>query len=83
MSQKLQRELKVYLKNSNLEISQKKSLVIDGVGTIRSNFIKALLKFELVKFVVVDIKENRLREVIDYFFMKQKIIYFNFSFLSK
>ena len=41
--------------------------MIDGVGTLRSNFIKALLKFELVKFVVVDIKENRLREVIDYF----------------
>lgn len=57
--------------------------MIDELGTIRSNFIKALLKFELVKFLVVDIKENRLREVIDYFFMKQKIIYFNFSFLSK
>ena len=46
--------------------------MIDELGTIRSNFIKALLKFELVKFLVVDIKENRLREVIDYFFMKKK-----------
>ena len=42
--------------------------MIDGVGTICSNFIKALLKFELFKFVVVDIKDNRLREVIDYFY---------------
>jgi len=38
-------------------------LVIGGAGTIGSNYIKALLRFNAAKLVVVDISENGLTEL--------------------
>ena len=45
------------------EIEGKKCLVIGGAGTIGSNFIKQLLKFNPSNLVVVDINENGLTEL--------------------
>lgn len=45
-------------------IQGKAVLVIGGAGTIGSSFIKALLKFEPGKLVVVDINENGLTELV-------------------
>ena len=45
------------IENSNV-------LVIGGAGTIGSNFIKALLKFNPKKVLVIDINENELTELI-------------------
>ena len=50
------------LLNENIEKSN--VLVIGGAGTIGSNFIKALLKFNPKKVVVVDNNENELTELI-------------------
>jgi len=53
--------------NNQAELSQKirgKSLlVIGGAGTIGSSFIKAVLKFEPARLVVVDTNENGLTEL--------------------
>jgi len=45
-------------------INNKKVLVIGGAGTIGSNYIKAILKFNIAKLVVVDINENGLTELV-------------------
>jgi FlaA1/EpsC-like NDP-sugar epimerase len=45
-------------------INGKKVLVIGGAGTIGSFYIKAILKFNIEKLVVVDINENGLTELI-------------------
>jgi FlaA1/EpsC-like NDP-sugar epimerase len=45
-------------------ISGKKVLVIGGAGTIGSFYIKAILKFNIVRLVVVDINENGLTELV-------------------
>jgi len=45
------------------EIRDKSVLVIGGAGTIGSSFIKALLRYEPAKLVVVDISENGLTEL--------------------
>ena len=45
------------------EIKNKSILVIGGAGTIGSSFIKAILKFEPQKLVVVDTNENGLTEL--------------------
>ena len=45
------------------EIEGKKCLVIGGAGTIGSNFIKQLIKFNPSNLVVVDINENGLTEL--------------------
>ena len=52
--------------NSELErrINHKKVLVIGGAGTIGSNYIKAILKFNIAKLVVIDINENGLTELV-------------------
>ena len=52
--------------NSELKqrINHKKVLVIGGAGTIGSNYIKAILKFNIDKLVVVDINENGLTELV-------------------
>ena len=42
------------------EINNKSILVIGGAGTIGSSFIKAILKFEPQKLIVVDTNENGL-----------------------
>ena len=48
----------------NKEINNKAVLVIGGAGTIGSSFIKALLKYQPGKLVVVDINENGLTELV-------------------
>lgn len=45
-------------------IESKNLLVIGGAGTIGSSFIKAALKFNPAKLVVVDINENGLTELV-------------------
>lgn len=45
-------------------INGKKVLVIGGAGTIGSFYIKAILKFNIAKLVVVDINENGLTELV-------------------
>lgn len=45
-------------------INNKKVLVIGGAGTIGSSYIKAILKFNIAKLVVVDINENGLTELV-------------------
>jgi len=45
-------------------INGKKVLVIGGAGTIGSSYIKAILKFNIAKLVVVDINENGLTELV-------------------
>lgn len=51
---------------SDLEnrINGKSVLVIGGAGTIGSNYIKALLKYNIRKLVVIDIDENGLTELV-------------------
>ena len=45
------------------EIRGKSALVIGGAGTIGSSYIKALLRYEPAKLIVVDINENGLTEL--------------------
>jgi FlaA1/EpsC-like NDP-sugar epimerase len=45
-------------------INGKSVLVIGGAGTIGSSYIKAILKFDIRKLVVVDINENGLTELV-------------------
>tara|TARA_B110000003_G_scaffold271096_1_gene304649 strand:+ start:2080 stop:3291 length:1212 start_codon:yes stop_codon:yes gene_type:complete len=47
----------------NEEINGKSVLVIGGAGTIGSSFIKAILKFNPLKLIVVDTNENGLTEL--------------------
>lgn len=46
------------------EIKDKKVCVIGGAGSIGSNFIKAVLRFEPASVVVVDLNENGLAELV-------------------
>jgi len=48
----------------NNRINGKKVIVIGGAGTIGSSYIKAILKFNIAKLVVVDINENGLTELV-------------------
>lgn len=52
--------------NSELQnrINGRKVLVIGGAGTIGSSYIKAILKFNIAKLVVVDTNENGLTELV-------------------
>ncbi len=52
--------------NTELEkrITNKSVLVIGGAGSIGSSYIKAILKFNIAKLVVVDINENGLTELV-------------------
>jgi len=45
-------------------INNKSVLVIGGAGTIGSSYIKAIVKFDIKKLVVIDINENRLTKLI-------------------
>ena len=45
-------------------LNGKKVLVIGGAGTIGSSYIKAILKFNVSRLVVVDINENGLTELV-------------------
>ncbi|HDR51081.1 MAG TPA: nucleoside-diphosphate sugar epimerase, partial [Mariniphaga anaerophila] len=60
----LQPDFKRYNKELNQRINGKKVLVIGGAGTIGSFYIKAILKFNIAKLVVVDINENGLTELV-------------------
>lgn len=42
----------------------KRVLVIGGAGSIGSHYIKALLRFDVAKLVVVDVSENGLTELV-------------------
>lgn len=46
------------------KIKDKSILVIGGAGSIRSSFIKAILPFQPISLVVVDINENALAELM-------------------
>ena len=46
------------------EIKGKKVCVIGGAGSIGSSFIKAILRFEPISIVVVDLNENGLAELV-------------------
>ena len=46
------------------KLLKKKILVIGGAGTIGSNYIKSLLKFDISELTIVDINENALVELI-------------------
>jgi len=46
------------------EIKEKKVCVIGGAGSIGSNFIKAILRFEPRSVVVIDLNENGLAELV-------------------
>ena len=60
----LQSDFKRYQVELNQRINGKKVLVIGGAGTIGSFYIKAILKFNISKLVVVDINENGLTELV-------------------
>jgi hypothetical protein len=45
-------------------IDGKRVLVIGGAGTIGSNYIKAILRFDVSRLCVVDINENGLTELV-------------------
>lgn len=53
-----------YKEQLNQRINNKSVLVIGGAGTIGSSYIKAILKFNVKKLVVVDINENGLTELV-------------------
>lgn len=46
------------------EIRNKKVCVIGGAGSIGSNFIKAILRFEPKSVIVIDLNENGLAELV-------------------
>ena len=60
----LQSDFEKYNTELNNRINNKKVLVIGGAGTIGSFYIKAILKFNVAKLVVVDINENGLTELV-------------------
>lgn len=60
----LQEDFKKYRNQLNNRINEKKVLVIGGAGTIGSFYIKAILKFNIARLVVVDINENGLTELV-------------------
>ncbi|QGY46576.1 NAD-dependent epimerase/dehydratase family protein [Maribellus comscasis] len=60
----LKLDFEKYHNNLSKKINGKKVMVIGGAGTIGSFYIKAILKFNVVKLVVVDINENGLTELV-------------------
>lgn len=60
----LENDLIKYENELKLEISGKKVLVIGGAGTIGSSFIRALVKYNPGKLIVIDINENGLTELV-------------------
>jgi FlaA1/EpsC-like NDP-sugar epimerase len=57
-------DLLKYIAELNKRINGKSVLIIGGAGTIGSSYIKAILKFDVAKLVVVDINENALTELV-------------------
>jgi len=60
----LKADLEKYHPELEERIGGKKVLVIGGAGTIGSSYIKAILKFNISRLVVVDINENGLTELV-------------------
>ena len=60
----LQPDLEKYHSELEKRINGKRVLVIGGAGTIGSHYIKAILKFNISRLVVVDINENGLTELV-------------------
>jgi FlaA1/EpsC-like NDP-sugar epimerase len=60
----LKADFEKYHTELNNRINGKKVLVIGGAGTIGSFYIKAILRFNIAKLVVVDINENGLTELV-------------------
>lgn len=60
----LQQDFNKYQTELNKRIDGRKVLVIGGAGSIGSSYIKAILKFNIKKLVVVDINENGLTELV-------------------
>ena len=60
----LKDDFKKYHSELEQKINNKSVLVIGGAGTIGSSYIKAILKFNIAKLVVVDINENGLTELV-------------------
>jgi len=60
----LKPDFEKYDKQLSTRIHNKSVLVIGGAGTIGSSYIKAILKFNISKLVVVDINENGLTELV-------------------
>lgn len=60
----LARDLEQHHVAISREIAGKKVLVIGGAGTIGSSFIKALIRYQPAKLVVIDINENGLTELV-------------------
>ena len=56
-------DLKTNYEQLTQEIKGKSALVIGGAGTIGSSFIRAMLKYEPAKLIVVDTNENGLTEL--------------------
>ena len=56
-------DLKKQSKFLSSHIKSKKILIIGGAGTIGSNYIKQILKYNPSKLTVVDINENGLTEL--------------------
>lgn len=57
-------DIEVNKKTLSTEIKGKKVCVIGGAGSIGSNFIKSILRFEPRSVVVVDLNENGLAELV-------------------
>jgi len=60
----LKPDFEKYYASLSTRIHNKSVLVIGGAGTIGSSYIKAILKFNIKKLVVVDINENGLTELV-------------------
>jgi len=60
----LKKDFEKYHEVLTTRINNKSVLVIGGAGTIGSSYIKAILKFNIRKLVVVDINENGLTELV-------------------
>lgn len=56
-------DIKANEEKLNKEINGKSVLVIGGAGSIGSSFIKAVIKFNPAKLVIVDLNENGLAEL--------------------
>jgi len=60
----LQHDLETYHDQLTAGIKGKSVLVIGGAGTIGASYIKALIKYDPAKLVVLDINENGLTELV-------------------
>ena len=60
----LKPDFEKYFPQLSQRINGRKVLVIGGAGTIGSFYIKAILKFNIARLVVVDINENGLTELV-------------------